>query len=718
MRKNPVLLAIALMLLIAGALLASLLYRGSPSPGPDTPAQAAAPQVQVLRFGHNIPADSALHQAALRFAEGVRQKSGGRVRVEVFPAQQLGTDDQMLEMARRGELDILLTPTAKLSSALPAMQLADLPFFFPARADLYATLDGEPGRMLLDRLRDIDLVGVTFWENGFKDFTGNKPLLAPEDFAGQKIRVMKSRMLMEQFHELGAQPISIDFHATRQALADGVVDGEENPLIAIVSMGLYQVQSDLTLSSHGYLGYVFMLSAKTFATLPPDIQQIVLDTARELTPWEREETHRREQTLLEQVRQAGVAIHPLDETQRRRFAAVLADIPGRFEDEIGADVLSKAEEMLDDKYHSAHGERITIGLSADLSLDCKVGGLAIKRGAQLAIDDINAAGGVLGKPLVLIARDHKGQPGLGVANVRAFADRPDVVAVLGGIQAGVELEENTVVHERGLPFLLPWSATAAAVDNGQTPNYTFRVSANDRLATPFLIEQVDRRYRHPAILFENSAWGRGSLAAMSARLAQDGRAFVRAESFNRGEARFDALLSAIAQAGADVLVIIANTQEATRILHTLADQPKPLPVVSHWGITCGDFWNANQDALGRVDLSFFQTFVPGDNPRPEAGALLRHYRARFGLAAERSVPAIQGIAQAYDVVRLLALAIEKAGSTDRQAVRAALEHLPPYEGVLRRYAPAFTPERHDALGVEDYRIARYTAHGDIVPLAR
>ncbi len=304
------------------------------------PAAANGEKTIRLRFGHNSPTDTALHRAARVFAERIAEKTAGRVRVTVHPAQRLGNDHVMVEMARNGDLDILLTPTAKLSVPVPAMQFADLPFFFPSRRALYEMLDGEPGRLLLDELKTIDLIGVTFWENGFKHFSANRPLTTPEAFAGQKIRIMKSRLILEQFRALGAQPIPIDFHATRQALADGVVDGQENPLAAFVGMGFHEVQSHLTLSEHAYLGYVFSISGKTWRRLPAPIQDLLLESARGLTPFEREETRKREVELLQIAHEAGVTIHRLPEEQRRRFAERLAHIPHRFEMVIGSGLLS------------------------------------------------------------------------------------------------------------------------------------------------------------------------------------------------------------------------------------------------------------------------------------------------------------------------------------------------------------------------------------------
>ncbi|MBR0567384.1 DctP family TRAP transporter solute-binding subunit [Azoarcus sp. L1K30] len=710
MFKNPVAVVIGLILVIALLLATSLVYRNGPEPVLSNEGVPA--KTTVLRLGHNIPEDSALHQAAVRFAALVAERSGGRLQVEVFPAQQLGTDDKMLEMARRGELDVVLIPTAKVSVSVPAMQYADLPFYFPAREDLYDMLDGEPGRILLGKLREIDLVGVTFWENGFKHFTGNRPLRNPADFAGMNIRTMKSRLLMEQFHSFGAHTIPIDFHATRQALADRVVDGQENPLVAIVSMGLHEVQSHLTLSSHGYLGYIFMISAQAFDRLGANDQKLLIDTARELTPWERSETSRREAALLEMIRQSGVSIHQLTPGERAQFATATAHIPGIFEEVIGADVLAISEELLDRKYGG--GEEIVVGLDVDLSQECRRSGLGFRRGATLAIDEINASGGVLGKQLKLIARDHKGLPSLGVSDMEYFGSRSDVVGVLGGVQSSVVVAQADVVRRLGLPFIVAWAAASEVVAQDRTADPVFRVSASDTLVAPFVIEHLLRRGRRPAILFENSLWGRGNLEAMRAQLRKRGLDFTVAESFNRGETNFELPVSRAEQGGADVLMMIAAPYEGGQIVKRLAERGVLTRVVSHWGISCGDFWGDNSEALAKVDLSFFQTFTFVGNDRVASRALERRYRARYAMDENLDVPVPQALAQAYDSVHLLALAIRQAGTTERAAVQRALESLPPFEGAVRTYAPAFSPRRHDALGVENFHMARYASNGAIV----
>ena len=679
----------------------------------------AEKEVVELRFGHNTPENSALHQASLRFAEEIKRKSGGQVAINVFPAQQLGNDHQMVEMARNGELDILLTPTAKMSVPVPAMQYADLPFLFPSREDVYDMLDGEPGQILLSKLREIGLVGVTFWENGFKHFTGNVPFTSPDAFNDKKIRVMKSRIIMDQFRAFGAEPVPIDFHATRDALKDKVVDGQENPLVAIVSMGFHEVQSDLVLSEHAYLGYVFSISEKVMNSLSPEVAAMLVETAREITPWERNETRKREQEYIEKVKQAGVNVHRLSEEERQQFADKTTHIVKSFEDVIGSDVISKTEEMLLEKYGPSHDsqEQVVIGIDVDLSLDGKSAGLAIKRGAELAISEINSNGGVLGKPLVLITRNHRVTPSVSQNNLKDFIARDDLVAVIGGLHGAVIIDSIKLIQQAKIPYLLSWTASMNLVENGYEDNYIFRLSANDRLVSGFLAGKALEKNRKPAVLVENSAWGRTNAERIAEVLRQRG-VDPLTMIYNRGQESFDVELQKLLDSGSDSVVMVANFREGSRIIQQIAELDRIIPIISHWGIMGGPFFEENKHILHKVDLQFFQTFGFEGNRRPQAKHLQQAYLNAYGKQSVKEIRAATGVAHSYDLVHLLAQAINEAGSFDREKIKLMLENLSTHEGVLKRYNRPFTATDHEALDESDYYMAKMTATGQIMPVGK
>lgn len=551
--------------------------------GSAVPAPAEDGGVRTLKLGLNIAAGSALHAASQKFAELVEQNSHGKLKISVFPDQKLGTDDQMLEMARRGELDLLLIPTAKLSSAIPAMQYADLPFYFSGRDELYAMLDGEPGRLLLGKLARIGLVGLTFWENGFKQFTANRAIRAPEDLRVLRMRTMKSQMIADQFSSLGAKPIPIDFHATYQALKDGAVDGEENPLVAIVGMRFHEVQRHLTVSNHAYLAYVFAGSKPVFESLSPEMRAVLADSARNLTAWEREETARRDRGFLDQIRAAGVAVTTLTGEERQRFSAALAPVADKFALEVGYDLLAKTEELRYRKAAAGSQERrpLLIALDADLSARGARAGGAIYRGIQMALDDINRSGGLLGQPVRLLALDHGANAATGRRNLEVFAQDPAVLAVIGGMHSAVVADELADIHRLKLPYLIPWAASQALIRHEHSPSYTFRVSSSDEQVVPFLLERALRGHRKVGILLENSGWGRSAESALQPPLAKLPAGRHEIVWFNNGDPLLGTAVDRLVQSGCDALVFIGNGIEAGEVVQAMARQGRPIPIFAH-----------------------------------------------------------------------------------------------------------------------------------------
>ncbi len=680
--------------------------------------QQSARETINLRFGHNTPVDSALHEAAVRYARLVDQRTGGQVKIEIFPAQQLGNDHEMVEMAREGKLDLLLTPTAKMSVPVPAMQYADLPFLFPSREDAYEMLDGEPGRMLLQRMRPIGLIGLTFWENGFKHFTGNVAFTDPEAFSGKKIRVMKSRIIMSQFESVGAEPVPIDFHTTRQALADGVVDGQENPLIAIYSMGFHEVQSDLVISEHAYLAYVFSISEKTFNNLPPEIGSLLVDIANEVTPWERQETQKREKVLLDKIRQSGVKVHYLTEEQRKAFTDQTAHIVKAFEHIIGTDIISKTEELLEEKYgpQPSAREQVVIGINADLSVDGGGSGLAIKRGVELAIKDLNAKGGLLGKPVKLITKNHFVNPDTGKSNLDNFAQRQDLVAVIGGKHGAVIHDEMPHVQKLEMPYLIPWSATKKITATVEDHNFIFRLSANDLYVAEFLVNEVVKSFRKPLIVVENSVWGRSNLEQMTEFLSKKGINQAIGMVINRGQEDFEEEFNQLSSQPPDSIIMVLNPKEGSRVIKLLSRLDNIPPVISHWGIVGGTCLQENRETIKEMDLRIFQTFSFIGNERPQAQKLASLYQETYGGDGMESIRAPSAVAQAYDLTNLLAIAVEQAGSFDRSDIRKALENIPLYDGVVKSYEMPFSPSDHDALDSSDFILTRYNSDGYLLPL--
>lgn len=309
------------------------------------PATVASADVHI-KFHHDLPEDSAQHLAAERFKEAVEDRSNGEITVDIFPNNTLGDDVEVTQQMQMGAVEAAIIPTAKLSGFVPSMQIVDLPFLFPSPQVAHTVLDGKAGNDLLASLEKVGLHGVTFWESGFKQFTCNHPITGPEDFAGDKVRVMQSPIIMDQFAAMGANPVPIAFGETYNALQQGVVDCQENPLVSIAKMRFYEVQSDMVISNHAYLGYAFVFSQAWFDGLSEEDQGLLTDVARETTDFEREETARREAGYIETIKASGTHVSTLSDEQVEKFREATAPVYDKFSGEIGDDLMQEFQQSI------------------------------------------------------------------------------------------------------------------------------------------------------------------------------------------------------------------------------------------------------------------------------------------------------------------------------------------------------------------------------------
>jgi C4-dicarboxylate-binding protein DctP len=287
------------------------------------------------------------HRSALKFKEIVEQKTNGRVQVSIFPSGQLGSAQEMFEGLQFGTQEIALLPTARISGFAPNLQLLDLPFLFPDRRIAYQIFDGEIGQTLLDSLDAQGVKGVAIYEDGFKHFTSKKAIRSLEDFDGLKFRTMESPIIMEQFKALGANPTPIAFSELYNALQQGVVDGQENPLVTIMNMRFYEVQDYVIVSGHAYLGHIFMFSKQWFDGLPEDIQKVLVETGRELATWQRQAVTDEEQDYLQTIKESGTEIITLSDSEKAKMKEVTRPVHALLEKIVGKDFLEKTYDEIE-----------------------------------------------------------------------------------------------------------------------------------------------------------------------------------------------------------------------------------------------------------------------------------------------------------------------------------------------------------------------------------
>ena len=363
---------------------------------------------------------------------------------------------------------------------------------------------------------------------------------------------------------------------------------------------------------------------------------------------------------------------------------------------------------------------VILGIDGEFGLTNSTSAQAIERGVRIAIGEINKAGGVLGgRKLEIVTKDHRSIAARGIRNMQEFAATPDVVAVFGGRFSPVIIEQLPVLREANLPFLAVWSAADAIVDNGSRPNYVFRLSLRDSLAMPFMLKSAgDRGLARVGLLLTNTAWGRSNLAAADRFAAANKQpSIVGTAWYNWQEPSLVDRYRKLVAAGAQAIVLVANDDEAALLVREVAQLAVAdrVPVISHWGITGGRFFQEAGPALKAVDISVIQTFSFFQAKPPALQRFMAAARMYAGIERIEDIQSPVGVAHAYDMTHILAKAIDLAGSTDRAAVRNALERVTRHDGLLQRYAPPFTRERHEALGTQNLLMARYRDDGVLMP---
>jgi len=370
---------------------------------------------------------------------------------------------------------------------------------------------------------------------------------------------------------------------------------------------------------------------------------------------------------------------------------------------------------------AAGGDPVLIGLDAEFGYAHSTSAEAIRQGMLIAVEEINRGGGVLGgRPLAIEERANHSVPARSISNVQQLAAMKSVVAIFCGRFSPTVLEVLPTLQETGLPLLDPWAAADAIIDGSRAPDFAFRLSVTDSWAIEALLREARARGRgHIGMMLLNTSWGRSSLAAAE-RYVKKTRALrlVGTRWFNWNDRSFIDRYTSLRSEGADAILLVANADEAATLIREVAALParERIPILSHWGVTGGELAELAGPALRDVDFSVVQTFSFIDAGGARARQVVAAHNRLFGTRGARDIKAPAGVAHAYDLTHLLAKAIDRANTTDRRAIRDALEQLGPYSGLVKEYVRPFTPARHEALASADAFIARYASDGAIVRL--
>jgi branched-chain amino acid transport system substrate-binding protein len=363
-------------------------------------------------------------------------------------------------------------------------------------------------------------------------------------------------------------------------------------------------------------------------------------------------------------------------------------------------------------------DTIKVGLVAALSGQSAKSGEGITRGLTIAIDEINARGGVLGGRMIeLVRRDDESNPGKGQTAARELIDREGVAVLFGGIDSPVSLAIVPVVTAAKVPFVGVWAAATNITRNGTSPNYVFRVSAVDVLVDRALIKHATAHLgsKSPGLMLVNNAWGESNLAGLTGAAQAAGVTLAGSEKFDDKDADMTPQLQRLRAAGADCIILVGNAAPGAQVIKSLQRLAWTAPVVSHWGISGGRFPELAGSWAGKAH--FIQTYSFFGQQNEVGKRVLAELMAKYpDIKGPGDVTPPVGVANAYDAMHLTALAIQRAGSTEGPKIREGFLGIERYDGIIKNYSHPFTEENHDALNEHDYIMVHYNGN-QIEPIA-
>jgi C4-dicarboxylate-binding protein DctP len=306
---------------------------------PVLPAFAQSPI--VIKFSHVVAENTPKGKGALKFKELAEKETKGKVKVEVYPNSTLYKDNEEMNALQLGSVQMLAPSLAKFGPlGVREFEVFDLPYLFDSYDELHKVTEGPVGKQLFAKLEPKGIIGLAYWDNGFKDMSANKKLEHVADFRGLKMRIQSSKVLDEQMRALGAIPQVMAFSEVYQALQTGVVDGTENPPSNLYTQKMYEVQKYLTLSNHGYLGYAVIVNKKFWDGLPADIRKTLEGAMAEATKYANEIAKKENDDALAAVKKSGkTEFIELTPAEKNEWKKALVKVHKQAESRVGKDTI-------------------------------------------------------------------------------------------------------------------------------------------------------------------------------------------------------------------------------------------------------------------------------------------------------------------------------------------------------------------------------------------
>ena len=313
-------------------------------------SQAADIKERTIKFAFVQQVDNHWGAGAKKFAEIVKEKSDGKITVKLYPGGVLGGDVAMLSSLQGGTVEMTMMGSGLLVSMIPEYVLFDLPFLFNGPQEADAVLDGPVGTALMAKLPANGLVGMAYWEHGFRSLTNNRhPVAKWEDVDGLKIRVIQAPLYIDIFNTMNGNAVPMPLPELYTALETGTVDGQENPLVSIKSSSFYEVQKYLSTTRHVYNPIIVLFSKQAWDQYTPDEQQLLLDAANEVRPYQRQVSRDLEANVLESLKEEGMEVTEVSEAERARMREKLKPVTdkyaGQVDQALAAEMFAQLEKI-------------------------------------------------------------------------------------------------------------------------------------------------------------------------------------------------------------------------------------------------------------------------------------------------------------------------------------------------------------------------------------
>jgi len=310
--------------------------------------EAAADAEFTIRAGIGLNSEHPQYLGLLEFKEIVEERTDGAIVVETYHSSQLGDDRSMMEALQLGSQEVTIPSTAPIANFVPEYTVFDFPFLFPNEEVADEVLSGEVGQKLLDMLDDQNMVGLAYWENGFRDLTNDeKPVATMDDFQGLTIRTMENDLHLDAFSALGANPTPMAFGELFTAMQQGTVDGQENPYATIYLEGYYEVQEHISDTHHVYSPFVFLIAQPFFESLPAEYQEIVADAAEEAGRYQIDLQREANEEYLDSLIEAGMTFTEISDEARAEMQEAVQPTIDEYADIVGEELVQEVYDAIE-----------------------------------------------------------------------------------------------------------------------------------------------------------------------------------------------------------------------------------------------------------------------------------------------------------------------------------------------------------------------------------